>query len=313
MQESLLVLTAVVSVCLIVGVGALLRHLKILTEQIDKGLMGMTIHVFFPCLILDKMIGAEVLRSPAVVFSSAGLGLGLIIAGTAIGWLCASAMGLSKGSGQRTFAVSTGIQNYGYIAIPLVVSLFQDDDVMAVLFTHNLGVELAMWTIGTMLLSGKKALSYKAFIKGPIIAMVIGLALALSHTDDYVPLVLQNTLTVLGQCAVPLSLILIGATWYDLFKQVKFGVKISLGGIVVRLLLIPILFILSAKFLPISHELKQVLVIQASLPSAMFPILLSRHYGGRTDIAIQVVASTTVASLLTMPFIIAFGLKWLNL
>ena len=313
MQESLLVLTAVVSVCLIVGVGALLRHLKILTEQIDKGLMGMTIHVFFPCLILDKMIGAEVLRSPAVVFSSAGLGLGLIIAGTAIGWLCASAMGLSKGSGQRTFAVSTGIQNYGYIAIPLVVSLFQDDDVMAVLFTHNLGVELAMWTIGTMLLSGKKALSYKAFIKGPIIAMVIGLALALSHTDDYVPLVLQNTLTVLGQCAVPLSLILIGATWYDLFKQVKFGVKISLGGIVVRLLLIPILFILSAKFLPISHELKQVLVIQASLPSAMFPILLSRHYGGRTDIAIQVVASTTVASLFTMPFIIAFGLKWLNL
>ena len=313
MQESLLVLTAVVSVCLIVGVGALLRHLKILTEQIDKGLMSMIIHVFFPCLILDKMIGAEVLRSPAVVFSSAGLGLGLIIAGTAIGWLCASAMGLSKGSGQRTFAVSTGIQNYGYIAIPLVVSLFQDDDVMAVLFTHNLGVELAMWTIGTMLLSGKKALSYKAFIKGPIIAMVIGLALALSHTDDYVPLVLQNTLTVLGQCAVPLSLILIGATWYDLFKQVKFDVKISLGGIVVRLLLIPILFILSAKFLPISHELKQVLVIQASLPSAMFPILLSRHYGGRTDIAIQVVASTTVASLFTMPFIIAFGLKWLNL
>lgn len=313
MNESLLVLAAVFPVYLIVALGAGLRRGKVLTEDLDKGLMFLAVHVFFPCLILDKMIGAEVLRDPVVVFSSAGIGLGLILGAMAIGWLVSPLLGLSLNDGRRTFAVATGLQNYGYIAIPLVLYLFPDDNVMAVLFTHNLGVEIAMWTVGLMLLSGNRKLTCKVFFKGPIIAMVVGLTLALTRLDIYVPKLLTDFFEMLGQCAVPLSLILVGTTWYDLLGKVKMAWKVSIGGIAVRLFIAPLLFLLVGRYLPLAIELKQVLVIQAALPSAMFPIVLSKHYGGKTEVAIQVVIATTVVSLLTMPLVISFGRYWLGL
>ena len=66
-----------------------------------------------------------------------------------------------------------------------------------------------------------------------------------------------------------------------------------------------------AYFLPISLPLKQVLVVQAALPAAMFPIILARHYGGQVGIAVQVVLSTTALSIATIPLIIYIGMKLL--
>jgi malate permease and related proteins len=49
------------------------------------------------------------------------------------------------------------------------------------------------------------------------------------------------------------------------------------------------------------------------MPSAMFGIVIARHYGGHAPTAVQVVLSTTVVSLITTPFVIAFAVKWLAL
>ncbi|MBT8038047.1 MAG: AEC family transporter [Verrucomicrobiae bacterium] len=313
MHESWLVLQAALPVYIIVALGTLLRRTGALTPEMDKGVMSTAVHLFFPCLILDKMLGAEILRDASVVLSSAGIGFGLILAGTAVAYVVAPLIGLKIGSGRRTFAVSGGLQNYGFIAIPLVAYLYHDDEVMAVLFTHNLGVETAMWTIGLMLLSGVAKPSARVFLKGPIIAVIVGLVLIQTGTDHLIPGVARSVFSMLGVCAVPVSLLLVGTTLYDLAGKVKFDWKIGLGGVVVRLALVPVLFLLLAKYLPLAVELKKVLVVQSALPSAMFPIVLSRHYGGRTDVAIQLVIATTIASLLTMPLVIGFGKYWVGL
>jgi predicted permease len=312
MQESLIVLMAALPVYLILALGPVLRRTGWLTPEMDKGVMSMAVHLFFPCLILDKMLGSEILRDFNTVLSAASVGFFLIAAGTAIGWFLAPALGLKLGSGRRTFAVAGGLQNYGYIAIPLILYLFPRDDVMAILFTHNLGVELAMWTIGLMLLSGDSKPSLKIFLKGPIIAVVLGVFLLQTGGDHFIPDIIRRTFNTLGNCAIPISLLLVGTALTDLVGKVKFDWKIGLGGILVRLALIPILFLLAAKYLPIALELKQVLVVQAALPSAMFPIVLSKHYGGRTDVAAQVVVATAIASMLTMPLMITFGKIWVG-
>ena len=81
MHESLMVLQAAIPVYLVVLLGAALRRFRVLQPRMDKGLMVLAIHVFCPCLILDKMLAAEVLRDPSVLFSSAGMGFGLIVLG----------------------------------------------------------------------------------------------------------------------------------------------------------------------------------------------------------------------------------------
>ncbi len=313
MQESLLVFGAALPVYLIVAVGPVLRRTGALTPDMDRGVMNMAVHLFFPCLILDKLLGAEVLRNVGVVAESMAVGFFLILAATLLCWFFGPLLGLKKGSGRRTFAVAGGLQNYGYIAIPLVAYLFPGNNSMAVLFVHNLGVEFAMWTIGLMLLSGSPKPSPKVFLKGPIIAVVVGLCLVLSGGDRYVPDVISRAMSMLGACAVPISLLLVGTVMYDLFGKLEFDWKVGLGGVVVRLGLLTAMFLCVAKYLPMSLELQQVLVVQAALPSAMFPIVLSRHYGGRTDVAITVVISTTLVSLVTMPIAISLGKAWLGI
>jgi len=313
MHESLHVLQAAIPVYLVVLLGIILRRTGVLTEDADKGLMTTAVHVFFPCLILDKMLGAEVLRDPSVMYTSAGIGFAMIVLGALLSFLLAPVLGLRSGSGRGTFAVSAGLQNYGFIAIPLVAYLYPgDDNVIAVLFTHNLGVELAMWTVLLMLLSGKITPSWRVFMKGPIIAVIVGLLLMETATDHMVPAVGRNLFAILGVCAVPMSLLLVGTTLGDLLGKTKFDWKIGVGGVALRLALIPVIILASAKYLPLAVELKQVLVIQAAVPSGMFPIVLSRHYGGRTEVAITVVITTTVVSLLTMPLVIAFGKSWVG-
>ena len=275
--------------------------------------MVLAIHVFCPCLILDKMLAAEVLRDPMVLFSSAGMGFGLIVLGALLAYLIAPLVGLKLGGGRRTFAVSAGLQNYGFIAIPLVAYLYPDnDDVMAVLFTHNLGVELAMWTVLLMLLSGVLSPSWRVFLKGPIVAVLVGILVMQTGTEQYVPGTVIGLFSILGVCAIPLSLLLVGTALHDLMGKMKFDWRVGSGAVLARLALIPIVILMCAKYLPLGTELKQVLIIQAALPSGMFPIVLSRHYGGRTDVAITAVMATTIASLLTMPLVIAFGKYWVG-
>jgi hypothetical protein len=55
-------------------------------------------------------------------------------------------------------------------------------------------------------------------------------------------------------------------------------------------------------------ELKRIIVVQAAMPAAMLPLVLARHYGGDPQTAMQVVLSTTIAGLLTIPFWIQFGM-----
>lgn len=314
MEHTILVLKAAFPVYLIVLLGPLLRRTKTLTPEMDRGMMSMCVHLFTPCLMLDKMLGVEVLRDAKVVFSSAGIGFGVIVLAMALAFTVAKAMKFEKGGGLRTFSASCGVQNYGFMAIPLMVYVFPGNDpALAVLFTHNLGVELALWTVGIMLISGNKSPSWRALIKGPIIAVVVGVLLLQTGTDHLVPEVVTRALTMLGMCAVPVSLLLVGTTMHDLARHVKFDWKVPVGGVLVRLAAVPFVILCLAKFLPLVPELRQVLVVQAAMPAGVFPIVISRHYGGRADVAIQVVVATTLVSLVTMPLIIALGMEWLEI
>lgn len=104
-----------------------------------------------------------------------------------------------------------------------------------------------------------------------------------------------------------------GASIMDLVGTEKPSWKIITGALLVRMLLCPVMIILAAKFIPMATELKEVLLVQASMPAAMVPILLAKIYGGRPGVAVQIVIATTVISIFTLPYIITFGIRYLNL
>ena len=306
------VLASVMPVYLLLAGGVLLRRTGVLRREHDDGIMRAVYVVMLPAFMLDKILGSEVLRSGTVIFSAVLTGLAMMVMGMLIGFVVGRLIGLERGNGMRTFALTAGYQNFGFTAVP-VVEILWSTGALAVLFVHNIGCEIAMWSVGVMVMSASSGMQWKRLVNGPLIAVLCGLALVAVGLDHHVTGAPRAALSMVGVGAVPLALVLIGCSVSDLFAAEKPTAKIVFGSALVRLVLAPMAILTAARFLPLATELKQVLVVQAAMPAAVTPIILARLYGGRSAVAAQVVVFTTALSLFTLPWIIAFGCQWIGL
>ena len=317
-----IIMKAVLPVYLLVGVGFILHRFKVIYPEMEKGMLKLVIHCLYPCLILDKTLGNSLVRQPEIVGWGIGLGLGLVCCGMLVATIIGSLFGLKSGQGKRTFTLATGVQNYGYMAIPILAALFvvgDNDEVFGVLFIHSLGVEIGIWFIGLMVMTGSVMISPRLLLNGPIISVVLGVVLSWSEAWRFFDLnngpivgsVLRQAMSWMGLCAFPIGILLIGSTMAGLTGKGKICLRTSLAGTLVRILIMPCVILAAAYFLPIATSLKQVLVVQASMPAAVTPIIVARHYGGRPGTAVQVVVATSILALLTMPLWISYGVRLL--
>jgi predicted permease len=305
-------IASVLPVYLLMIAGAVLRRTQVLPAEYDVPVMQLVYRVMLPCFILDKILGSAVLRSGPVVMWAMGLGFGLIMAGIGIGLAVGRLLGLERGTGMRTFALSSGCQNYGFTAAPMVEILW-GSGALALLFVHNIAVETAMWSVGVMMMSGGKSFTWRKLVNGPVIATGIGLVLVALGWDDEITGAPRKALSMIGVGAFPVAILITGCTMMDLLGEEKPSWKVVGGAGLVRLVLAPAVMLCAAKFLPLTTELRQVLVVQAAMPAGLASILVARLYGGRPAVAVQVVIATTVLSFLTLPWIITWGTAWLGL
>ena len=143
MLDYLNILSVAVPVYLTMGAGALARRTGLLKHEADTSLMKLSVMMLTPALIIERVVGNPAVMKLAPVLIAAGLGYTLVVIGIALTYFVAPLIGLKKGEGRRTFSVACGLQNYGFVAIPLVTALFPDKGTLGVLFTFTLGVELA--------------------------------------------------------------------------------------------------------------------------------------------------------------------------
>lgn len=315
MNEFWVVMGAVLPVFCIAGAGFGMRKLCWLTEEADQSMLRVTINLLVPCLIFDAILGNRALEHLSNLFLAPLVGFGTVALGIWCGLLGRKLAGAADGAKGNTFALTLGIYNYGYVPLPLAILLFGQETV-GVLFVHNVGVETALWTLGLVLLSGGSIRGgWRKALNPPVIAILLALAFNFAGGAHWMPEFLLKTAKILGQCAIPMGLILVGATIADQLPEfhAEKGWRIMGVACAFRLGVLPVLFVLLAKFLPCSAELKRVIVLQAAMPSAVFPIIMAKHYGGDASTALRVVMGTTVVGLLTIPFWIRFGLHFAGL
>lgn len=315
MSEFLIVLWAVLPVFGIMAAGATVRRLNWLTEEADHSLLRLTINLLVPCFIVDKVLGNQALHNVGNVLMAPLVGFATITLGIFVGLWARRAAGVTDVKVGRTFAFSLGIYNWGYIPLPLAMTLF-DRGTVGVLIVHNLGTEIAFWSFGTVMLSGLAGGSVgKKLLNPPLVAIIGALVLNALGGRGLVPEFLLSTAKLLGDCAIPMGLVLIGATIADHIHEFHSASGWRMMGVacVLRLGLLPLAFLLLARYLPCSIELKRVIVLQAAMPTAVFNVLMAKHYGGDPPTALRIVLSTTAVSLLTIPLWIRFGMKFVGL
>ncbi len=312
-----MVLGAVLPVFCIMGAGAAVRRLEWLTAEADRALLQLTINLLAPCLILDSILGNAALRQWQNLLVPPLVGFGTVVAGIALAWWVRHRAGLANEREQRTFALATGMYNYGYVPIPLVLMLFADSPqgTLGVLFVHNVGTELALWTVGLVVLTGASpGREWRRIINAPVMSIILGLALNLTGAYRWMPDFVLTTARMLGQCAIPLGILLIGATMADHigdFHSRSAG-RVMGAATLLRIGVLPVGFLALACYLPASIELQRVIVLQAAMPAAVFPIVMARHFNGDAPTALRVVIATSVVSLISTPLWIRVGLSWIG-
>ena len=163
-----------------------------------------------------------------------------------------------------------------------------------------------------MLIGGHAGGGWKHIFNAPLFSIVLALVLNFTGAMNHLPAVLTATLHLLGKCAFPIALLLIGATIDDHLGELRTGESwwLMLPALLLRIAVLPVGLLLLAKYLPATVELKRVLVIEAAMPAAVVPIVTARHYGGVPALALRIVLASSVVSLVATPLWLKFGLKW---
>lgn len=316
MSDILPIFSRVMGVFLVMGVGAFARRREWLTRDADASLARLTANVLLPALFIDRILSGERFDSllvawvpPAIGFVTTTFGLFLALALTRrFGPL----FGLHGDGTQRAFALSVGLANYGYIPLPLAQHFYPEAEITLIL--HNVGVDLALWSVGVWVIAGgKESSTRRAIFSPPIIAVVVAVTLKQLGGVSWIPQPFLQMTGALGECTIPLGLVLSGAIIGDFVSEVRWrsaaGTVIAACGF--RLLMMPLMMLGTAALLPLSLDIRQVIVLQAAMPSAVFPIVLARLYDKDTTTALRVILSTGLAGIITIPLWLYAGRLWL--
>ena len=320
-----LLLEKVLSLFAIVFLGFFIRNKKFLGKESENVIVNCLIYCFIPAFFFNNIIGNQELKSfenflqiattPIICYS-----LSIIIVFGIITILKKLKLLTFKNKKEKlTFICISSLQNYGFLPFPLLAILFADNkSINGVLVIHNCFLELAIWSIGIMTLTGtisKKSL--KKIINPPFISIFI--ALLINSLNLPIPNIIENTYKELSKVMIPLALFCIGISIANILKQEESSIKkvllenplIIFWGAVIRLFILP-LFLLSMIYVVTLDDLKKILIVQSAMPTALFFIIISRKYGGSPKIASTVSITTSIISVVTIPIWINFWLKYFN-
>ena len=314
MHSILEIISAIASPLLILLVGGFCRRSGWMRVEADASLSILTVRVLYPCFFFFHLVGnQESLPAENLLFVLVA-GFVCISVGFACAYIVATSVGIQKKI-VAPFTFCSGIFNYGFFAFPVATSIF-GEQIIAKIILFNLGVETAIWTLGIWIIASSR-FKLTRLVNPPIISIVLSILVKEIGGEEVVPQFAWEIISLLGGCAIPIGLLLIGGNFADLISSIKLsdGKKIGFSAILVRLFVVPLIMFCYAMFGPIPTGmdwLRDILLIQLAMPAGIFAIVIIKNYERDTDTAMIAILSTMVGCLVSTPIWLLLGIKLLN-
>lgn len=254
------------------------------------------INVGAPCLLFATLLIRR--PEPAALAQVAGAGFAVLVVGGALAALVLRIWRLDF----RTYWPALVFPNSGNMGLPLCLLAFGNEG-LSLAVAYFCAMTLMQFTVGQGVASGR--LHPATLIRSPIL-WGIGIALICLWADIAPPSWIMTTTETVGHMVVPLMLMSLGTSLARL-KVVTFGRSLALS--LLRLGLGFSLALGLCILLDVQGIARGVILIQSSMPTAVFSYLFALRYGGRhEEVGAMVVISTLVAFLL-LPFLMGFVLQ----
>ncbi|KPQ26126.1 MAG: putative permease [Halomonas sp. HL-48] len=189
--------------------------------------------------------------------------------------------------------------NTGNMGLPVVLYAFGSAGFVYGI-TVMVTVSLFQFTVGTMLAS--RGNPFKALAKTPTV-YAIAIAMALLLTDTQLPLWIANSVDLMSGFTVPLMLITLGVSLASI--QVR-SLRSGLGFSLVRIPLAAGAAWLIAGWLGLPPLAQGILVLQMSMPVAVFNYLFAQRAQREPAYVASLVFCSTLLALVYLPLMLAW-------
>lgn len=248
-----------------------------------------------PCLIVDSLSN---LTLPAGVVARMAAATVLMFAITVAVSLVVLKLARMPA---RSFLPAIAIGNTGNLGLSVCFFAFGQEGLglaVAVFVATSIG----QFTLTPMLQSGNSP--WRTLVTTPIIyGAIIGTVLLVG--DFELPDWIARTVSLLGGLLIPLMLLALGNTLGGLRVQ---HLPFATVWALTRLALGFLIAFAVAELLDLEGVARGVLILQGSMPAAMFSYLFAARYDRAPDDVAGIVLVSTLLSVLTLPVVVAYVL-----
>lgn len=196
----------------------------------------------------------------------------------------------------RAYLPSFVFPNVGNMGLPVCMLAFGDEG-LALALAFFIVLSVAHFPAGILLAGGRQAGGLSGLFRMPILYAIV-MALLLLWQGWQLPPAVQNVTQLIGGMTIPLMLITLGVSLQRLHvRQWKASLLYSLlrvaGGFVAGLLVVWLLGLEGTE--------RGIVLIQASMPVAVFNYLFAERYQRQPEAVAGMVVMSTLLSFVTVP------------
>ena len=137
-------------VVVVSGAGFIAHRKDVIKQGHSTSLTNLLIKVLMPALIFSSITQNETFLESNLVVMAPLMGFSFVCLSFAVSYILAKLLlrgELGDSENRRSFVTACGMHNYGFVAIPVIMTLYPDEDLIGPLLMHNVGVEIAMWSV----------------------------------------------------------------------------------------------------------------------------------------------------------------------
>ena len=293
------VIMQLVSLFLMMLVGYLVARCGIMTPEFRVRLSSFTLACVAPCAILSSVLESD--ATPAAMISAVGVSFLFYVL------MCLFAAVLvrlvrTKKEERGWDQLMIIFTNVGFMGIPVIQSIYGPGGV-ARLSMFILMFNLFFFSYGILLIASKEKINFKAMLNPCIVGALCGLFCG--TTGFHFPAVIESTMKAIGAMNTPLAMMIIGGSvaHSDVRAALKNPRLYRVSFL--RMVVMPLLILLSMRFLPFDPMLIGISVLLASMPIAGNCSMVSGIYAPGDMTSSHATIVSTLASAATLPVICA--------
>jgi len=267
-----------------------------------KTLSTVSFHALSPCLVFDQIVSSHV--GLAQSWRVVAFCLLITAAIGVVALLAASALRLD-GSTRTSFLLVVMFSNSGNYALPVVLFAF-GESALAFASVYFVTSALLVYSVGVFVAaSGRGSVrdSLLGVFKVPAVWAVAAALLVLSlHLS--VPLPVLRPISLLGDAAIPVMLLVLGAQ-LERHTRPEHPAAVA-SAVALSLVIAPVMAFGLATALGLEGPARQAAIVEASMPAAVATTVLALQFELDANLSTSVVLFSTLLSPFTLVLLIAY-------